>query len=151
MNNEILMPDIDAVDLTALTKSHCDLTYLDGDYAEWNFYVDVDGRPISGRGKRFECMTWTPGRDTKSDEVRVYFKKRGFYGHAGAFTAWVKERKPQGYHASLPENNGCCRDSEEGFFCPPFSYFGSNDRKLALNRAGIRWENVWVFIAFREL
>ncbi len=148
--NVIEVPDIDAVDLTALTKSHCDLTYLDSDYAKWDFYRGVDGKPISGRGKRFEFLTWEPKRDVKSDEVRAYFKERGFYGHTGAFTAFVKERKPAGYHASIPDDNGCWRGSD-GRLCVPSSYFVGVYRGLDQFWLDLGWGSDWVFVAFREL
>lgn len=145
----IEVPDIDAVDLTALTKSHCDLTYLDGDYAKWDLHRGVDGTPISGRGKRFELLTWRPKRDVNSDQVRAYFKERGFSGHTGAFTAWVKERKPEGYHASIPDDNGCWRGSG-GCLYVPCSYFDGGNRRLDRSCPDSDWDSHWVFVAFRE-
>ncbi|MBP9747641.1 hypothetical protein KBD13_01760 [Patescibacteria group bacterium] len=149
--NVIEVPDLDAVDLTALTKSHCGLMYLDSDYAKWDFHRGIDGNPISGRGKRFEVMTWEPKRHVKSDEVRAYFKERGFYGHTGAFTAFIKERKPKGCHASIPEDNGCWRSSD-GRLYVPYSNFNDSDRGLIQGLLDSDWASVcWVFVAFREL
>lgn len=148
--NVIEVPDIDAMDLTALTKSHCGLTYLDRDYAKWDFHRGIDGNPISGRGKRFEVMTWEPKRNVKPDEVRAYFKNRGFYGHTGAFTAFIKERKPNGYHASIPEDNGCWRYSAGGL-CVPRSSLDDDNRALYQSWLDNDWDSGWVFVAFREL
>jgi hypothetical protein len=148
--NVIEVPDIDAMDLTALTKSHCGLAYLDRDYAKWDFHRGIDGNPISGRGKRFEVMTWEPKRNVKSDEVRAYFKDRGFYGHTGAFIAFIKERKPKGCHASIPEDNGCWRSSD-GRLYVPYSNFNDSDRGLGQGWLGCDWVSAWVFVAFREL
>lgn len=146
----IEVPDIDAVDLAELTKSRCNLTFLDGDYERWDFYRGVDGNSISGRGKRFEFMTWEPKRQVSSKEVREYFQAKGFSGHTGAFTAWVKERKPQGYHASIPDDNGCWRHSD-GPLCVPGSCFDGGHRELRHGWLDVGWRSFWVFVAFREL
>lgn len=148
--NVIEVPDLDAVDLTALTESHCNLTFLDGDYERWDFYRGVDGNSISGRGKRFEFMTWEPKRRVSSKEVREYFQAKGFSGHTGAFTAWVKERKPQGYHASIPDDNGCWRHSDGRLFVP-CSCFDGGHRELRHGWLDVGWRGFWVFVAFREL
>ena len=136
--NVIDVPDLDAVDLTALTKLHCDLSFLDRDYAGWDFYHGVDGKPISGRGKRFEFMTWDPGREVGSDVVHAYFEELGFYGHAGAFTAFVKQRKPVGSYASIPDDNACWR-------------FSDGRRELRHEWINLGWADRLVFVAFREL
>ncbi len=149
--NIIEVPDLDATDLTALTEKHCDLTFLDSDYRRWDFWKGcLDGKPINGRGKRFEFMTWEPKREVSSKEVREYFQTRGFSGNAGAFTAWVKERKPQGYYASIPDDNGCWRRSGGDLYAPS-SYFGGDRRGLDRAWVGYPWDGDWSFVAFREL
>lgn len=149
--NVIEVPDMAAVDLTAATEKELNLTYLDSDYAKWDFYRGVDGTPISGRGKRFEFLTLEPKRQVSSREVREYFQAKGFSGHAGAFTAWFKERMPQDHHASIPDDNGCWRRSN-GRLCVPCSYFSDGNRLLdSCWLDGDDWDDRWVFVAFREL
>lgn len=148
--NIITVPDLSAVDLTALTKKNCSLTYLDSDYPSWDFYKDLDGKPISGRGKIFEVLTWKPKKSVTSEEVRQYFCGRGFSGHSGAFTAWVGERKISGYQASIPDENSCWRDPESGL-CAPFSIFYGVHRDLRFVVIDHEWGRDLSFIAFREL
>lgn len=149
--NIIEVPDLDATDLTALTEKHCDLTFLDGDYRRWDFWKGcLDGRPISGRGKWFEFMIWEPKRKVLPGEVREHFQTNGFFGNAGAFTAFVKERKPVGYHASIPEENGCWCDSDGNLYAP-YSVFGSGPRALGRLWVGRPWGGDWSFVGFREL
>ena len=146
----IEVPDMAAVDLTALTKECCNVTYLDDIYAEWDFYRGMDRSVISGRGKRFEFMTWKSGCKVGPKEVRAYFKGHGFYGHAGAFTAWVKERKPQGFHASIPDDNECLCYCGGGL-CAPFSTFGEHARELCYRWVNGLWDPCWTFVGFCEV
>lgn len=148
--NIILVPDLDAVAITALAKKQCKLNYLDGDYEKWDHLTGLDNKPISGRGKKFEVLTWQPGRNVSSDQVRKYFEDNGFSGHTAAFTAWVAQHSPEGYHASIPEDNACSRDSGDDL-CAPFSYFGDGGRKLDRRWVGGDWDDRWCFVAFREL
>jgi hypothetical protein len=152
--NIIVVPDLAAVDLTALAKSELNLTYLDPDYEQWNYYRGNDGKEISGRGKRFEVLIWKPelasGAYINSEPVRKHFRDLGFYGHAGAFTQWRRTCGLEGYHVSIPEDNGCWRDSD-GRLYAPYSYFDDGRRELGHDWVGRKWNGYWSFVAFREL
>ncbi len=153
--NIVLVPDLAAVDLTALVKKDLNLTYLDADYARWNYYRDNDGKVIEGRGKKFEAMIYKPELGPNdvaaSEAVRAYFRGRGFSGHAGAFTQWRRQNPGlMGYHASVLEDNACWRDSD-GRLYVPYSFFDGDDRKLDRDWVGRDWDAGWSFVAFREV
>lgn len=148
--NIILVPDLDAVTITALAKRQCKLNYLDRDYEKWDYLISLDKKPISGRGRRFEVLTWKPNWSVSSDEVRKYFQKKGSSGHTAAFTAWVAQHSPEGYHASIPEDSGHASRS------PPNGGRASDrdrrSRKTARRgRRRSRASRRWCFVAFREL
>lgn len=145
----ITVPNLSAVDLTAHVKKSCNLTRLDSDYVR-DFYKDLNGKPISGRGKSFEFLVWNPKKDVTSEAVRKYFQERCFSGHTGAFTAWVGERIPSGYHASIPDDSGCWRGYGGRLFAP-CSGFGDSSRILSLCLVDGVWYSNWSFVAFREV
>ena len=158
--NIVIVPDISAVELTAQVKrgvkvgdKELPLTHLDSDYEKWGFYGGVDGKPISGRGKKFEAMIWKPelksGETITSEAVREHFRKLVFYGHAGAFTAWRKTCGLSGYHASIPEDAGCWRYS--GGLYVPYSIFVGDRRELYHGWLGDGWDGRWSFVAFCEI
>mgnify|MGYP006055089659 CR=1 FL=1 len=146
----IFVPDIDAVELAALAEEELDLTYLNPDYERWDFYRGLDGRPIPGRGKVFEVMTWHPERSVSSEEVHEHFKAEGFCGHTGAFAQWRRTCGLAGYHTSIPEDNGCWRGSD-GRLYAPVSGFYSGSRRLNHGWVDSPWDNYWSFVAFREV
>ena len=146
----IFVPDVEATELTAIAKQELDLTYINSDYELWDYYQGNDGKPISGRGKVFEVMMWKPGREVSTEEVRRHFEAEGFTGHAGAFTQWRRVCGLQGFHASIPDDNGCWRRSD-GALCAPYSYFSDGYRKLDHRWVNGRWDLSWSFVAFREL
>ena len=148
--NIILVPDLAAVDFTALVKRELRLTYLDPDYERWDFYRGLDGKKIPGRGKRFEPLLWTPGRQVSSEEVRSYFCERGMIGHVGAFTEWRRTCGLQGWHASIPDDNGCWR-SPDGSLYAPYSDFDGGHRRLDQDRLADDWDDYFSFVGFREL
>jgi hypothetical protein len=109
----VVVPDLAAVDLTALVENELDLTYLDSDYRWWDYYRGNDGAAINGRGRKYEVLIWKP--ELKPDEiisseaVRNHFKELRAFGHTGAFTQWRRVCGFNGYHASIPEDDGCFR------------------------------------------
>ena len=130
----VVVPDLSAIDLTALAKRDLDLTYIDPDYAQWDYYTGVDGSVIKGRGLTFEALV-VPKTDIKpsdknasSEEIHAYFHGRGFAGHAGAFTQWRRQNPGlSGYHATVLEENACWR-YDGGDLCVPSSSFGRDYR-----------------------
>lgn len=147
----IVVPDLAAVDLTALVKSELNLTYVDSMYESWNFWESgFDHLPISGRGKRFEWDLWKPGREVTPDDVCRYFEAKGFYGHGGAFTQWRRVCGLQGHHGTVPDLRGCCHGPYKSV-CVPCSYFVDNRRYLELRWVGSYWREEWSLVAFREL
>lgn len=148
--NIILVPDLDAVAITALAKRRCELTCLDGDYEKWDYLTGLDDKPIRGRGKKFEVLTWKPGRNVLSSQVRKHFEDKGFSGYTAAFTAWVAQHSPNGYYVSIPEDNACWRGSGGRLYAPD-SVFDDDDRKLFHGWIGSPWDDGWSFVGFREL
>jgi hypothetical protein len=152
--NIIVVPDLAAVELTALVKRELNLTFLDGEYARWDYYTAHDGTPISGRGKRFEVLVWKPelrsDQAISSEAVRKHFRDLGYFGHAGAFTQWRRTCGLEGYYASIPEDSACWRSSD-GRLCAPYSIFLGGPRKLSRSWIRDDWGVRWSFVAFREV
>jgi hypothetical protein len=154
----VVVPDLAAAYLTALVQrgvklddQELSLTRLDPDYAKWDYHVGLDGKPISGRGKRFASKIWTPRRDVSSVELRQCFQEDGgFYGHTAAFTAWRRICGLVGYHASIPKDNGCWRNPN-GYLYVPCSRFDGGHRCLGQYRLDREWNAHWSFVGFREL
>lgn len=170
--NIIQVPDMSAVELTALAKRDLNLTCLDRDYAEWDFYHDVNGDSIPGRGKQFEVMVWRPeleaGESISSQQVRNHFSQIGFIGNTAAFTEWRRQNPSLlGFHASILEDKDCWIDSpledkdylvDDGMRLDfgsdlnvPLSYFNESYRKLTPSPFGCKWYNYCSFVAFREV
>lgn len=124
-------------------KKKCALTYIDPDFLNWNFVKDE-------AGKIYEFDIWSPKHSVTSQNVREHFQARGFQGNTTAFITWLKEQKPNGYHASIPEDNGCWRDSDGSLFVP-YSGFGVEFREFDRRWIGLDWHDHWSFVAFREL
>ena len=158
----ITVPDLDAVELTALTKAEAKLTRVDEEYAAWDFWKGcLDDALICGRGKRFEVLTWQPPVDSTigTEVARSYFKKYGFSGNAGVFTALVGQFKPQaGFFTSVPEDNGCWRSSKQSLYIPVY-YAAAGCRGLCRDRLKIGdsqgrptgWDRRWTLVGFREV
>lgn len=150
----ILVPDLPAAGLTALLKRERKLTYLDPDQEAWDFYTGLDGKPIPGRGKKFEARVWKPdlkpGQVISSDAVRDHFRQEGFTGNVGAFTQWLRQVDPAGYYASIPDDNGCWRSADRDLYAP-FSFFDDGYRKLRRHWIGGGWIGDWSFVGFREI
>lgn len=153
--NIVVVPDMAAVDLTALVEKELDITHLDSNHMQWDYYRGLDGSEILGRGRKYEVLIWKP--DLKPNEtipyeaVRGHFKESGgFYGHAAAFTQWRRVCGLNGYHATILDDNGCYRDTSGGL-CVPCSNFGDVDRKLNQRWLVDDWLVIWSFVAFREL
>lgn len=155
VSNIVVVPDLSATELTALAKLELQLTYLDSDYAAWDFYMSFDGEPVEGRGKQFEVMIWKPElglhERISSEAVREHFRKLGFYGHAAAFTEWRRNNPNlMGYHASIPEDRACLRGGG-GYLSVPHSGFGVDYRKLDYGWIVSGWDGHWSFVAFRDV
>ncbi len=150
----IFVPDIDAAALVAFAR--CKMTYIEW-YDRWNFFIGLDKKPISGRGKTFETLIWRPNRNISSEEVRKYFAARGFDGHTAAFIAWAACHNPEGIYVTIPEENACRRDVSGNLRVPVFS---SNDRQRVLSKDLLNggyilgnpdWLPQYCFVGFREL
>lgn len=151
--NIIVVPDMAAVDLTALVIQELNLTPDELRwYEEWDYYLDMNRNPISGRGKSFKWDLWKPGCKISSDEVREYFKARGFYGHAGAFTQWCRVYGLQGHHASIPDYKNCMHVYRQGHSeFVPSSSINDDERELRGYGAFHSWPEYWSFVGFSEL
>lgn len=139
----IEIPSISPSDLVKYAKEKADLTYVDSDFETWEF-GDYGG-------KRFEVLLWSPNKPVSSEEVRKHFKELNADGNVGAFTAWVAEMSPKGYHASIPSDDGACWRRDDGYLFVPYSYFGGGDRRLYHLWLGYDWYSGWSFVGFREV
>lgn len=153
--NVVVVPDLSAVELTAVAKRDLQLTHIDSDYERWDYYTGVNGLRIEGRGKKFEVLIWKPELGPNdviaSKTVRGYFQEQGgFHGHAGAFTQWRRACGLQGYHASLLDDNACWRHPD-GRLGVPSSYFVGGRRELYRFWLDYDWHANWSFVAFREV
>jgi len=150
----VVVPDMAAVDLTALVEKELDLTHLDSDYRRWDYYRGNDGAEISGRGRKYEVLIWkpelAPDETISSKIVSDHFKELKAFGHAGAFTQWRRVCGLDGYHATILEDNACCRNAG-GNLCVPYSNFGDGLRGLSQDWIGGVWSDGWSFVGFREL
>ena len=143
-DNIVVVPNLSAAGLVARAKQDLALTYLDDDFAKWNF---VNGE----EGKRYERLIWTPGRVVQSADIRTYFRERGFNGNTAAFVAWAASKNPEGYFVSIPdEDDRLWPDPESGrLYAPRFIRIATH-RKLRLFDVG-GWHGPWSFVAFREV
>lgn len=152
--NVVLVPDVSATELT--TAFAPKLTYLDPDYANWDFYTDRNGDPVPGRGKRFEVRIWKPGRIVSSEEVREHFRQDGFEGHVGAFTQWFRRRFKSLHgrveYATVPPESQCRRrHPNDSFIHVPHSLFDGCYVQLHLILVSGSWAPDWSFVGFREV
>ncbi len=151
----LVVPDLAAVDLTALVKKNLRLQHVDPSYESWNYDEGLDGAPIPGRGRPFNYLCWTPEfvpeTPISPETVRKHFYDLGFRGHVAAFTWWRSISGLGGRYASIPEDNGCWR-SGKGPLCFPHAYFGIGYRTLS---NGTSMESSlsgdWTFVGFQEL
>ncbi len=148
----IVVPDMAAVDLTALTKKELGLTYyLDHGYAHWDYYLGNDGASVSGRGKRFQWELWSPRqRAVSSNRVQKHFAAKGLRGHVGAFMQWCRAYRVEGYYASIPEDNGCLRAPDGRLHAPCFC-LGDHFRRFGQRSVRVGWAGYWSFVGFREV
>ncbi|MFA6447117.1 MAG: hypothetical protein WCW31_02555 [Patescibacteria group bacterium] len=149
----VVVPDLAAVDLTALVEKELKLTYLESDYKRWDYYRGVDGKEIPGRGRKYEVFFFQPksGEAVSSEAVRNYFKDLGgFYGHAGAFTQWCRVCGLHGYYATVLEDSDCYRDVSGGLGVP-CSRFEVKHRELNMHWSAAGWRGGRSLVGFREL
>lgn len=148
-SNLVIVPDLLAVDLTALAAKELRLTHLDSDYGSWDYYRDLKGGVIEGRGLTLEYFVWTPGKRVTSNEVRVHFKELRCFGHTGAFSQWLRKQTDlQGFYATIPEDSACSL-GPDGNLGVPYFYSGGGYRKLLMDPLGADWGDGWSFVGFR--
>jgi len=152
----VVVPNLSPADLVALAMEKGNLTHLDPDLVAWNYcqYRVEEGRPpriLEVRGKRYEVLTWKPGKGVTSQQVRDHFKDSGADGNTAAFVAWITETKPAGYHASIPSDDALLFRLSDGYLCAPYFDCGDAHRKLNLRDIEGGWRVSCVFVAFREI
>lgn len=143
--NIVTVPDMSAADLVALAKQNLALTHLDEDLPRWDFIQDE-------RGKRYEVLIWSPGRDVVATDTRAYFSERKFNGNTAAFIAWVVARNPEGYWASTPDEAArLWRDPRSRRLCALRFIRDGADSWLNIDFVGNGWGSHWSLVAFREI
>src|SRR3989339_380556 len=122
----VVVQSIPAPQLVEWVKGKLTLTYLNLNFATWDF--------LRGEGgKRFEVLTWAPGRWVSSDEVRTYFRGKGSVGNTAAFLSWIGETNPEGYWVSIPEDEHLWRHPRSGSLCAPNFLRDGSRRRLSLS------------------
>jgi len=143
--DRIIVPHLSAPALIAQAKEKLILIYCNSNLKTWKF-----GTP--DRATTYEVHTWPPDRTVTSEEVRAYFRERGFIGNTAAFIAWVTQQNPaDGYYTSIPEDDQLWRGPESRVLCAPCFDRGGSYRGLGLRGVRRSWYKGWVFVAFREL
>lgn len=144
----VVVPDMCAVEITALARQRRQFADVDPDYQEWDYFVGPGGQPISGRGGRFEVFMWDPVPEVSSEEVRAHFKAKKAYGNVAAFTAWIAQNSLAGCYASIPEEGIYSRNG----YCVPVSARTEKQSRLTRRWLGGGWrKGGCIFVAFREL
>lgn len=139
----ITIPNPTSKELLAKFKKDVNPTYVNSDYKNWDFAREV--------GKTFEVLTWKPGKEVSSQEVRDHFKDLEADGNVPVFIAWITETKPAGYHVSIPSGDDLLyRDSDDHLYAPYFRC-GGFDRGLGLSYVEDDWRGGCVFVAFRQI
>ena len=152
--NIVVVPDMAALDLTALVEKELNLTYLESLYRKWDYHVGNDGTEIVGRGRRYEALIWKPelryGEGISSIAVRRHFKKEKAYGHPGAYMQWRRTCGLSGYHASIFDDRACY-ETPTGVLFISFSCFLEGFSAIRLQFIGTEWSRDFSFVAFREI
>lgn len=153
----ITVPDLSPIELVA--RAECDIktTHLSDEFAVWDFYqhrvpIDQPERSIQTRGKRYEVLTYAPGKIQTTDQVRRYFKGLNADGNTGAFISWVMESLPRGVHVSIPYDDTLLwRRQESGTLYALYFDHEDDRRGLDLRMVNRDWHEGWTFVAFREI
>jgi len=140
---------VDVSNLSAsslVTKATMELktTLCSRELQNWDFVRDE-------RGKTYEVMTHSFGRDVSTDEVRNHFRALGFAGNTAAFVAWVTKHKPDGYHASILDFGRLWRTADNTNLSTPFFKRNGDFLDLGLCSIEHKWGWGWIFVAFREV
>lgn len=156
-SNIVVVPDMSAVDLTALIEKDLKITHLGSDYKQWDYFHDADGLEIFGRGRKYEVLVWTPewkaNHFISSAIVRGKFKEFGdFYGHAGAFVCYSRVTECRHSLVTILDEKCCCRIANGDLCVPHYSgFFERGGGELSLEPLGTGWGGGWCFVGFREL
>jgi hypothetical protein len=78
-------------------------------------------------------------------------RERGFTGNTATFIEWITAKNPEGYYASIPEDDRCWHGPWSRGLCAPCFGRDGSDRKLSLYGLQGGWGDGWVFVAFREV
>lgn len=142
VSESVIVPILSCADLVAHMRRLVEPAYLNPEIADWDFIQDE-------QGKQYEVLTHRFNRDVSSDEVRAFFKEKGFEGNTAAFIAWIAEHKPQVYSVSIPEDDRLFRDSTSGDLYTPYFNWDNGYCGLNLNTVEGDWGDDCMFVAFR--
>lgn len=140
----ITVPDLTTEQLLDQADQALKLTYLTADFETWDF-VRFE------RGKIYEVLVWTPGREVMTYEVQQYFESLKADGNTAAFVAWVAKADPEGRHASIPLNYSRLFRSGKCLYAPTF--FRDRDYRGLGHGDDIAklWDDDWSFVGFRPV
>lgn len=150
------VPNLSAHELVAITKKESGIGFIQL-YEDWNFYRRRGFGSIHGPGRRFEVGVWkrdpTDERAISLQRVQWVFARLGFRGNVGAFIQWLRGTQPEGYYATvLEENEGYSLD--ERTLLPAYSS-DQDGRRLdvipLLRESSAGEVYKYSFVAFREL
>ncbi len=118
----------------------------------WDYFTGIDGRQISGRGKRFRYLILKDRMKTRmfSESVREYFQEKGYYGHTAAFLVWLTWCGVQTRCATIPEDNACYSVLGNRLLAP-YASGSSEGHFVCYHDISMSWDEDFTFVAFREL
>ncbi len=162
-NQIIVVPDLPPSELVArfvheFGKYGLPVSILREQYKIWDFtrYRTADGEPercLDVRGQRYEVLTLRSRPHRTTSRIKKYFKRFAADGNTAALLTWCMETKPQGYFATIPDDEGLLwRDPASGVLSiPAFGYLPPTELYLVLYELGDEWYGPIQFVGFREL
>lgn len=145
----ITVPHVTSVELIDQAQEKLGLTYLDKAFGKWDFIRDE-------LGNVYQVGIWTPRRSVRpSLEVRSHFQ-HGFVGNTTAFVVWATKFRPEGWYASIPEDDKLFRGGgglfeDDADLCAPYFYLDHELCGLGMGCATERWGDGCTFVAFRKV
>jgi hypothetical protein len=152
MTHIITVPDLAAVELTALMLQERGFTDCHPDLLCWDYYRGLDGSEIAGRGRTYEASIWIPRlkieEDISSEKERGHFQNMNAFGHVGAFIQCLRVIPFMGFFATIPPDNECwC--GLPNCLSAVVADIGPGSRSLNRRFVSIPWNHLWAFIGFR--
>lgn len=145
-SGKLTLPMVLTADLIERVRLRLKVTRIDPRYTDGSFCDDLR----CGIGGDFEYLTYRPTEDLFAEDIRRYFRVRGFYGHVAAFMGWLVEQTPRGYRACFPEDDSCTRTDEDRLLAPSF-HACEGGITLAMHPLHVILDQGGEYVAFRRV